>query len=462
MAELTRNILLEKARQSLKDPAFLYKGVDVWPFIRISVYMSIKQGRSPRELSKTSARMLFIVKGFFGFLKLMVSQPRIETLFATSSVYKVTEEGAMKDRIIDPFISYCREKSFNFKVLEFTNRYAYDKRLNYLNDVLKLQPVLYFLSMFWRLEFLLRRKSLQFPEEKTFNSFLKQAGITFQINTAFKWRLFLLFKQFQFYKWFFARIRLKRLLMVCFYDIKSLPMIMATRQLAVPSIDLQHGVQNRDHFAYYGWSQDESQSPFIPTHFYVWDESSFEVIASWRGRKNTLLGCNKWVLERIHHQEKKYILYSLQPVPDPFPGHLIATIKKYNGKYEWVFRLHPQQVPQRDDLDRQLQQLGVRDRVLLMTPMEETLMASLSKTWIHVTKFSTVAIEASHFGIPTVFLEEKGLGLFKDSINNDLLHDSSCTDFVAYLDGYKSEDAAQTHLKVNNLKRFETIGEFFS
>lgn len=445
---------------------FTYKGIAIWPVIRISMYLTSKSTATHSHTGVLS-KIRFMLSGLKESLRFyFFPLPGIPSVFLSSSHYKVVENGQKHDRIIEPFLQWMDEKKNDYAVFEFTSQYKNDNDLLYRSRMIKMQAVIYLMSLLWRVQYRFADKGEITGDIKKLNTLLSEHNISFKINGSFLWRLYFLKKQSDLFELFLRKSGTKNVLMVCYYDFKSLALVWATRRLNLKSIDLQHGVQGPKHLAYSQWPAGlANSSPFLPTHFWVWDESSADSIAEWKvPRENIILGNNKWFADRVTISTGEIILFTVQPIADGLPDILCKTIREYKGNRKWFIRLHPQQLSELPAYRDRLNTAGISDKVNLEEASRLPLTEILKRTYLHITFFSSVAIEAAYFQVPTIFLDERGKEVFQNSLPGELLITTGNGEDLGDVITSFENTALSTRISApqNSASSFHNINKFFS
>jgi hypothetical protein len=423
MATISDKII--RIEQQLDLKRFQYKGENVWPVIRMAIYLSSTKSTSS-GVSPLRSIMFLLSSAFYFFARLILdlSSRHYDAVLVTTSHYKVKELGKVYDKIIDPVIQYLKKKGRKFVVLEFTGKFKYDENITYSNSLIKIQKEIYFLSFLRRLAKPFRGKHKLTGDVEKLNSLLEQYEISFQVNNAFVNKLELIFFQAGIFKRFLKKHSVKRVFVVCYYDVKCFSVVLAANRLGLRSIDLQHGVQGQNHLAYANWPTEISANTnFLPSHFYVWDASAFKTIEQWKTDSSQILvGCNKWILDRAKKVANDIILVTLQPIEDYFPDYLLDMIKTFRGDKKWFIRLHPRQHDQIGQIEKLLEQAGLNDLTDVRNASELPLTELLERTVLHVTFYSSVVIEASYYNIPTYFLKASGMSYYSGTIDNSMMY----------------------------------------
>lgn len=458
---------ISQIEQELNVNSLTYKNTNIWPVIRISLLLSNKKMNVgiKTPIWKRIRFLLIGIQQLFGYF--LGLWPKSKNVFLTSAHYKVKKEGKFYDRILDPFLNWLNKKGKDFVVFEFTNQYNYNQKLNYSKNIIPLQPVFYLFSFFWKLQFMLFPKILKKFEGNYdgVNKILKSHNINLRINNSYFLRIFLLEKQSQIFKKLLRDMAVTHVGIVCYYDFKSLGLTWACNQLKIPSIDFQHGVQGSLHLAYANWPKDlGNSSVFLPSHFWVWDDFSYLNISRWKKKDKIILGCNKWMQERVTILKPEIILYTVQPLEEPLPSYLLETIKDYSGDQTWFIRLHPQQKDEISRFINIIKQNNLETKVNITDATFLTLSEILSKTSVHITKSSSVAIESSYYDIPTIFIEKSGKLYYEDQLPTNLLYFVNEKNSVADLLQNIENNLVIRKNRVNTtaLMRFKNIENFYN
>ena len=221
------------------------------------------------------------------------------------------------------------------------------------------------------------------------------------------------------------RIRPSHVFVTCWYTVENMAMAHACQETRIPCIDLQHGVQGPAHLAYGAWKALPTDGcSTIPSFFWCWDEASARNIRSWApsGHHEAFVGGSPW-LEQDDHEgtvasaSGEVVLYTLQPVDRPLPDDLTTAIRNDPYERHWVFRLHPNAPQHRELITSWAEQAGIIDRVSLEDPRVTPLQLSLRRAALHITLFSSVILEASYLGVPSIALHPNAAVLFPDLLN---------------------------------------------
>lgn len=460
MSLISEKIRAIESELNLKE--FTYKNENVWPVIRMALYLSSTKSTSARQ-SSLLRLLIFWIGGLFYFLYYRILtvffRKDIDAVVVTTSHYKVTEDGKVYDRIIDPVLDYLKKRKIRFGVWEFTGKFKYDRSISYKPFIRRIQQEIYFLSTV--------RRVLRMNDETTplkgdvgkLNSLLQKHGLEFKVDKNFRKKLDLLFFQADYFQQALQRHKVRNVFVVCYYDVKCFSIILAANRLGIPSIDLQHGVQGKNHMAYAQWPEEViNNTRLLPTHFYVWDDNSRKVIEAWKKeRDQIILGCNKWVLDRAVKRSNNILLVTLQPIDNFLPDFLIRLIKDYKGNKKWFVRLHPRQYDELERVESILEKEGLTDKIELRKATFQSLTSILEHTALHITFYSSVVIEAGYYHIPTYFLDKKYLVHYCDYLDPDLIYhypEHSLDDVIDFAENDTRKRNTGNRDRINELDKF--------
>lgn len=406
---------------AISPNTFTFNGEPIWPVIRLNIYLS--ESKSSAKKVDFKKALIFFLSGLLDSVKSSILPgSKVDNILMTTSHYKVWENGMLFDKFIDPVLKYLDNHAERYQVWEFTSDYQFSPKISYKKFMHPIQRKLYVKHRFK--DAFTRSSTVDLGGDvKGLNEELGRHGFSFQINKTFIQKLKLIFDNARYFKKELTRAAAKRVFVVCYYDAKGLAMVKAANELNIPIIDLQHGVQGDRHLAYAKWPQSFVESKFLPSHFYVWNNHSFETIEKWKQDSSKILvGGNQWVLDRVRKVSNDIVLVSLQPVENFIPKVILSEIRQYHGKEKWYLRLHPSQMHQLDYVERVMKDWGVSEKVNVRDASTLPLTSLLEHSILHITFYSSVAIEASYYNVPTYFLSSHGANMYSNMIANTLLY----------------------------------------
>jgi hypothetical protein len=232
------------------------------------------------------------------------------------------------------------------------------------------------------------------------------------------------------------RARPRALVLDCWYGRMAMGAAMAAHGLGIPVIDLQHGIQGGAHPLYAGWSPAPAGGyEVFPDRFWVWGAADAESLvasnpgalgpeavrvvghrwhAAWTQRDgdpqraSALAGAERLVAGR------RALLVTLQKGV-PFRDTLVPLVRHAPPEWLWLVRPHRQMQLDPARLEAELREATGR-RVDVRRAARLPLYALLRACAWHVTGFSTCALEALAFGVPTLLTHESGAHAYADLV----------------------------------------------
>ncbi|MFW6125403.1 MAG: hypothetical protein ACOC46_04575, partial [Pirellulales bacterium] len=212
------------------------------------------------------------------------------------------------------------------------------------------------------------------------------------------------------------------LLVDTWYGPPVLAAVMAARRLRIPVVDVQHGVQGDGHFAYTRWTK-KLQGGFeqVPDVAWLWGKNPVHWghqrpmpaaaignlwLNRWRHAAEPAFAETLAEASRLAENHQRTVLVTTQPVVDLRPVY--DAIRWSPGDWRWLVRTHrgTNGVQQRGILEglRRLGHPGVEvDRATSLP-----LYALIQAADVHVTGYSTCALEALGLHTPTVVFHPAG------------------------------------------------------
>ena len=254
-----------------------------------------------------------------------------------------------------------------------------------------------------------------------------------------------------FEKWL-LRTEARLLIAVCWYDPVNMAATLAARRLGIPCVDLQHGLQDSDHFAYSGWMKAPSRPyELVPDFFWSWGtKEAKRLVASnpaFKSQSKTIVGGNLWYnlwrengdfCSRLPDKtfkgrlRKKTILVSLQHGPANFADLLFTVIKTCSDDWFWLIRMHPATPLHEAKYIRDSLNEIDRENVDYEISSSTKLYILFGNCDVHITGHSTSALEALGFGVPTITATEAGVAAFKEYIEYGVIMAATTCDEIKH------------------------------
>lgn len=226
--------------------------------------------------------------------------------------------------------------------------------------------------------------------------------------------------------------------MVCYYGGPRFAMALACRRLGITSIDIQHGVNGPQHWAYSQWATVPAEGfGMLTDGFWCWSRSDLDAVNSWGPSRFHwgVLGGNP-ILDLFLDASSKFasdfrtqlepllraaagrevVLLSLNGLETPeLLARFFKNFERLADRYFFAVRTHPV---------RTLQLPALREHVARVKNTECELASSLplwtvlAASSLHITEVSSTVVEAVAFGVPTVLLSHADVPLFKDEMES--------------------------------------------
>jgi hypothetical protein len=245
-----------------------------------------------------------------------------------------------------------------------------------------------------------------------------------------------------FEQWLHA-VEAKLLVSAVWYDLVAMAATLAAKRLGVVSVDLQHGLQDEGHFAYSCWEGSPVGGyELVPNMFWNWGEHQAEQLSRnnpafrtsgfvaagnswlnvWRADEASLFDMVRLEPSIIGKLEKskKTILVTLQG-RGSYDDLVLTAIDKSPLDWLWLIRLHPSTCP---EVARRLKvrlDTVAAERVEYEMTTRLPLYVWLKACDVHVTGFSTCALEALVFGKATIIVTQDGVDSYGDYIEKGVM-----------------------------------------
>jgi len=236
------------------------------------------------------------------------------------------------------------------------------------------------------------------------------------------------------------RARPRALVLDCWYRREALGAALAARRLEIPVVDLQHGIQGHGHPCYARWSAPPAPAyEVFPDRFWVWGAWDAESLVA--GSPGAIAPdqvdavghrwLSAWVEGRDPRERRalaraerraggrRAVLVSLQDAV-PYRDTLAELIRQSPRDWLWWVRLHRRSNEKPRTVQAELARAAGR-RVDAVWATREPLHALLRAASAHVTAFSTCALEALAFGLPTLLTHESGAHAYARFVSDGVM-----------------------------------------
>lgn len=466
--------LVNEIEQEFPIHEWTIDGICVWPLIRIRLYFeafyTFEAQKPGNEAKRRLGRLTGPLQGWQQAKQAYKSDPASKKPLAASAIHFGNGtleclEGKQYDRIGGPFLDrlsvagsicyWAPQHRYEVPRAHQTNFLQYKLDLAALSTILKSSP-----------------PSLPWSEQlsKAAAKFTDAGAPTVAPTVSKTWRNWTLI---QAYRNVLGKElknqEVKLALRTCYYDNIGHGLMLAARDLKIPTIDLQHGLVSSNHVSYCRWENVPSKGyDLLPTHFWLWSDGDAELMSQLGNSGHELLvGGNLFIQDWIEKERGKdfrvaekagpIVLYCGNGVTDegPLVAEIAQELKKQNPSAKLWFRMHPSYRKLISDYASQFQSKGLSN-IELTTANDIPLLACLEQSDVHLTEFSSTAIEAESFGVPTVFVSARGAETFPKIVERGWgVYESSPMD-IATASLKFAEDAEAFKGKA---KQLQTSGE---
>jgi hypothetical protein len=206
----------------------------------------------------------------------------------------------------------------------------------------------------------------------------------------------------------------------------NLAMTLAARQLGIPTVDIQHGAAalSPNNIKWHSWTSipDEGYE-LLPDYFWVWGHQAAKLIDQSRnprcGLHRPLVGGHPTLMSALPSSlsedyrnraaaAEKVILITLGHIKHGgLPPALIEAMSTAPGGWRWLLRAHPldwASAEARKMVNSHLRSAGVQNCEITETSSAFLHHVLEHVDW-HVTPYSSCAVEAASFGVPTIYID---------------------------------------------------------
>lgn len=405
------------------------EGLQVWPFLRVAYFFAYFDNNYKKEVSplptnsKLAARMRKIKNSFYGIENLF----KIYSFIIFSNTYeRRSVDGKFINKIAESLISELGKE--RVLVVEIPVDGLHFKRADIsTHNIISMDlfNLSCYLFSFWR-------KNLVIDKEVV----LKEINSKYGLNVDYH----RLIKKFFCYKSLFALFYRaggpKAIFISCYYSIVHQAAIYAAKKMGIKAIELQHGLINKEHFAYNFFA--DLDSSFFPDYLfafgdYVKDQQNYidpeNVIPIGNMYidyiKNKYQPSEKTIelFKSFRNNYKKIVSISSQW---PLEDKLIEFLKKsasLNNSILYIF------VPR--DLTKDYSFANFPANIVILKNLD--VYQIIRESNFHSTLWSTCALEAPALGIPNILINIAGTA---KEYYADMLTNKDVTRFVETEDEY--------------------------
>jgi hypothetical protein len=442
--------IIQNVEQQFDIDKLTYKGINVWPLYRLKLWTElthrIYDSRTenvaqkeipskpnglqkpfvPIEIFPHSTGPLFVADQ--SEVRKIVFQPDI-LAFTRPEEHNENYHGLSYAKTIDSLIELI-EPEFQFQKIELlnpTNRYTSRKH-----------PPIYLNQKIWE-------KSLRsnFPETLAVPAKLseKLVGLDIKISArSIIGELELILNLAALYIEALELFSPRAVILSCYYGLSSMAMCLACRQRNIPIYDLQHGRLGPYHGMYTDFSfRPKSGYQLLPDAVLCWGQRTVDDIGRQTGTSEPAFKAicvgNAWVSKWAGGNEflipgkaddelkslvrgRKIVLVTLQPIKHPIPNCLIDAMLFTSDKCFWLIRCHPGWVGNISGISDLLKEKNISNGEVNLAS-NTPLYWLLARAHHHVTLFSSTALEALYFRVPTTLIDPIGESVFRNFVDDN-------------------------------------------
>ena len=419
--------------QTFEVNSITYGDWIVWPFIRILLYDLILHDQNEieddlQDLSVSKIPILNLTndnkKSLYKY-----DNKTLDILFFSRLIkHKEKIDNNFFNIYIDPLIDLLKE-NYDYIKLEFFED-------GYLDTLPRIYPTIF-----------IKPELSCFEEEQTniYNFSAIQKKIYNELNiyideNIFHKKLISIKTGQKFFMKILSIISPKIVFLECFYYDTGISLITACKKLNILSVDIQHGFYGKYHGAYTHWTKiPKSGYDLLPDYFWCWGKHTLNNIVKWKGNNSNYnkpvvggnLRYNRWFNnDPVMNKEinyfynylknyKKVILVTLQGDVSPLPQFFFNAVNLSPKNWIWLIRFHPRMLNEQDKINLINK---FHDHNIKNYEMDNAtfcpLTGLLKRVDHHITGFSTSAIDALVFNVPTTFIDKTAYERFDDIIKN--------------------------------------------
>lgn len=417
--------------------SFKLYGIEVWPLIRVrltNLPASSTHDVRPVRLGQIFSMLKGLINLVWNRLQLRL---RPKSSYGGSVFFSHPEclaqlDGKWYDRMCDPIREASDRMGVPATVLEYSPKMQWIRPCAHPRIDMTLILVLAKLISLLQVALTRRRYTTDLIQLK---NILQESGAESNISAGEVQRLAAFVSCAQVILAFVMRPWKFRIGFVCtYYSSSAMAFVMACRSLGISVFDIQHGVQGASHVAYRPWKRCDGQFPAcLPDGFWCWDRASADQLQSWcntYGGPTVLIGGNVWaeyVLSRQSTEDAdeivpdegghtRTVLVSLQPLPEPLHPVLLDAMANAPADVHWVVRLHPaMDMRSGDQIRAHILATGCSN-FRMQNNDDAPLPRQLLHTDLHVTRYSSVVIEAAAQGVSSVLLDKRAVSLYNEAV----------------------------------------------
>ena len=426
---------------------WLINDFHIWPFLRLSIYnlylcrkSNFTTNNNPAIINKFKEFIFSILHAIIFEFKPLNAE--VLTLGFTSDYALVNNK--YFNRYLDYFNYKFKSSGIRILPLEIESKnIPFNSKSSSINISNSFKINVFILTIYLRIKNKIFKKN--YADLNGFDEllvYLVKEGLKVDSITKNSLEFDLIYRQAElsYFKRLLRRVKPQLIIVSYFLDRANNTLIAAGKQYGIKTMEIQHGIAGSVHSAYFKWTKFPRKGYAVfPDVFWTWGLSEASAIHSWNFSNTnykliTIPGGNVWLeawrenlLEDFGISVLKYsklvdknefnILLTLQlpTIPEIF----LELIKDSPKHYKWWIRIHPSLMSDFRYYDSIFS--NMTDKVDFKNASEYPLFSILPNVNLHVTDFSSVAIEAAQFGVKTIFVSEDSAWLFRSFIPTEFI-----------------------------------------
>ena len=421
-----------------------FNGINIFPLVRLILARHSNVKRKEFYYNKIKSKFItllklpkfYIEKLKFNLNLKHLMNKKIELLFFSDHLFYYDKINGKKINLfIDPYYEILKKKYKALKVEIVSNNFK--KLFKKRNEPFYLK--LFYFDIFGYLK-------------RSFNSIIGTRKI-YKINTLNKKflnttlgtaeidKMMEKLEQITFdskkIKIFLKKINPKAVFLTCYYSYNNLSVILACKNLKIPTIDIQHGGHELYHLMYSNWKKvPDNGYSLLPDYFWIWgnNQKNDGIFNNNKSKHKYIVGGktqldfwkkNKNIIdEKMSHNQKKDFIKKIKKYNKiilfsatytKIPNIIFFLIKKSPKNWLWLIRAHPRH-SNINEINDQFSNKKISN-VEVYFPTKINLNFLLNNITHLIVEFSSVIYDALYFNVPSIVLH-KNSQHFKKNIEN--------------------------------------------
>lgn len=224
----------------------------------------------------------------------------------------------------------------------------------------------------------------------------------------------------------------------CWFTSHSMAASLAASRRGIPSVDFQHGVHGEGNVGYNRWVKaPDGGYAIMPRYYWVWGEDEADALGQDNhpgvvAAERVLAGGNLWINRwrrggdarmreaganagKLREGFSRTVLVTLQTPVVAYPGWLLDAIRASPRDWRWLIRIHRRDAAEQGRIEREFLQTG-HPGVEAAQASALPLYALLQQADVHVTGYSTCALEALAFGLRSMLTHPSADSVYRGYI----------------------------------------------